>query len=653
MKSRCGPGVLASSVQMSNDEPRLPFAEDAGSNPSRRNAEDVLHGRLEVHDPFELVRWLAFSQPDPRKALAELVQNSLDARAQRIRVIRLKEKGVPCLRIVDDGEGVIPELDRPEALRYIATHIGHSRKRSLSPRERLELMTQGQYGIGLLGFWSLGQTLELRSAVPGQRPHRLVLHRDSPEFTVEPIRRRNLFEDRWTEVVVSHLHKGASKVLIARRAAEYLASELRGQLVDRQVDLVVEDRIARGRADKIVPVQPRRILGERLEGIEAIEVEGSSPIRLELYLVPEEEGSVPPLALYSRGTLVAENFSELGGIGLDRPPWTEPRLTGIVDFPDLTVAPGSRRGVVPDEAAGILVRELGRLAPRVEEALRELEERRAEELDRRLIRKLQRAFRGFYRKQSRYALLPVQSGEPGSNGSGAAGDGEGEETGAPADGVVPSPPDEQPGLESEPAVLFPPGPLAAVELTPETVRIVRGTGRRVRARAVDAEGRAVKDKVFYRWALEGGVAAFRRDDGTGASVLVIAGQETGEGRITVVASAGDREARGTAPVEVVKRRPGIRSDEGIPEPELVEAPGASWRSRLQEERWQVNTAHPDYREIAHEHRLKIRYLAMLFAKEIVLRSSQDPRLESPLEELIEVTAFADRNLSGRRRKSRS
>ncbi len=98
------------------------------------------------------------SQPDPRKALAELVQNSLDAGARRVLVTRVRERGIACLRILDDGAGVIPELDRADALRYIATHIGHSRKRSLSPQERMALMTQGQYGIGLLGFWSLGQS---------------------------------------------------------------------------------------------------------------------------------------------------------------------------------------------------------------------------------------------------------------------------------------------------------------------------------------------------------------------------------------------------------------------------------------------------------------------------------------------------------------
>ena len=48
--------------------------------------------------------------------------------------------------------------------------------------------------------------------------------------------------------------------------------------------------------------------------------------------------------------------------------------------------------------------------------------------------------------------------------------------------------------------------------------------------------------------------------------------------------------------------------------------------------------------------LKLRYLALLFAKEVVLRSSQDPRLDAPLEQLVEIASFADRNLGRRRRR---
>src|ERR1700680_545581 len=74
-----------------------PMADAAlpGAAPHRRprRRQDVETGRLRVHDPSELIRWLALSQPDPRKALAELVQNSLDAGARTIRVVRRREKG--------------------------------------------------------------------------------------------------------------------------------------------------------------------------------------------------------------------------------------------------------------------------------------------------------------------------------------------------------------------------------------------------------------------------------------------------------------------------------------------------------------------------------------------------------------------------------
>jgi hypothetical protein len=67
--------------------------------------------------------------------------------------------------------------------------------------------------------------------------------------------------------------------------------------------------------------------------------------------------------------------------------------------------------------------------------------------------------------------------------------------------------------------------------------------------------------------------------------------------------------------------------------------------RIADGRWQVNAGHREYRILADFPALKLRYLALLFAKEVVLRSSQDPRLELPLEQLVEVAAYADRQLS--------
>jgi hypothetical protein len=634
-------------------EPRTP----GRPRPRARNAgpDSALRGKLRAHDPFELIRWLALSQPDPRKALAELVQNSLDAGARQVRVTRVRERGAPCLRIFDDGEGVIPELGRADALKFIATHIGHSRKRSLSPQERLALMTQGQYGIGLLGFWSLGQQLEMRTAVPGSRPHRLILYRDRPEFLIEPLRGRLALDERWTDVVVAGLHREAQAALLGRRAADYLAAELRGQLLAREVELVVEDRMSRGRAPKRIEVRPRRFLGERLEGIGPVEVPGHPPIRLEVYLSGEPAEGAPPhrLAVYAAGTLAAEGFGELGALGLDRPPWTDARLSGLVDFPGLHVAPGSRRGIVVDAAAGAFAEALRRIEPILCGVLEAVERQRAEELDRSLIRELQRAFRDLQRDRPRYAMLPVaKHGDHGVAAgretdarapvAGAPDAPEGEEApAAPARRAGPSPPR---------ADLLPPGPLDAVRLVPAEVRVAIGGTRRVRAFGLDAIGRPVGAPLELDWRLEGPVGRLDDHEPSAAEVVLIAGESEAEGRLLVTARSSDRTASAEAPVEVLEAIGSRRASEGIPEPELVDQPGAGWRSRMLDGRWQVNAGHRDYRSLVDRPVLKLRYLALLFSKEIVLRNGQDPRLERPLEQMVEVAAFADRKLASRGRR---
>lgn len=630
------------------DSPESQGPGDPGGRPrrARGSPRDAVRGRLKAHDPFELIRWLAMSQPDPRKALAELIQNSLDAGARRIRVIRLRERGLPCLRIQDDGEGVIPEMARSEALRYIATHIGHSLKRSLSPKERLDLMTQGQYGIGLLGFWSLGATLEIRTSIPGDRAHRLVLHRDRPDFLIEPLRGRLPLDERFTEVLVAGLHREAMGALVARRAAEYLAAELRGQLLAREVDLVIEDRMSRGRAQKIVSVRPPRFLGDRIEGLSEVAVPGHPPVRLEIYLSgePEDGGGPRGIAVYSTGTLVAAGFHDLAALALDHSPWTDHRLSGLVDFPGFSVAPGSRRGVLPDEAAGAFAAALIPLEPVLTGVLESLERRRAEELDRTLIRDLQRAFRDFHRQRPRYAMLPVQA-ERDQSGGGA--------DSLAVGGTIPIEPEAASMPRTPPADLLPAGPLARVRLTPSPLRLeCRGT-RRARAEPVDSEGRVVEDPVEFSWHLSGAVGTLAvLEGGAGRAVILTAGDDPAEGRLTVTARSGDREASAEVVVEVLAEIPSRGAVEGIPEPELVDHPGAAWRSRMIEGRWQVNVGHAEYRAIADRAGLKLRYLAMLFAKEIVLLSSRDPRLEKPLEQLVEVAAYADRSLALRRDKRR-
>jgi hypothetical protein len=609
-------------------------------------------GRVRAHDPFELIRWLALSQPDPLKALAELVQNCLDANATQIRVMRVKERGVVCLRIHDNGGGVIPEMERQDALEYIATHIGHSRKRSLSPEQRLALMTQGQYGIGLLGFWSLGEVLEIRTMVPGQKPFRLVLHRNQPHYEIEPLRGRLALDERWTEVVIVGVQRAAMNSLAGRRAADYLGSELRGQLLARDVTLAIEDKLARGRAQKLFTVRPPRFLGERLGGLGHVDVPGHPPARLEIYLAQPEEGETPQpgLGVYSAGTLVAQSFHELGALGLDHEPWTDPRLCGMVDFPAFRVAPGSRRGVLADEASQAFAAALAAVEPILHGILAQIERQKAAELDRNLIRDLQRAFRDFYRRRPRYELLPVH--EKSDPGAATSGNGHGALTGDASDGVATS--DVTVTTDAAPPVqpaaqLLPPGPLAKVFIRPARLRIACGTTRTVRAYATDAADRILEGGVVYEWSVQGSIGVLLEDQNDVAGrIRLQAAEDECEGGLCVTARCGLAEAVAEAPVEVLHDVGSARADEGIPKPELVSHAGAPWRSRMADGQWQVNTAHPEYRAIEERPALKLRYLAMLFAKEVVLRSHQDPRLEEALEQVVEIAAYADRNLATKR-----
>jgi len=200
--------------------------------------------------------------------------------------------------------------------------------------------------------------------------------------------------------------------------------------------------------------------------------------------------------------------------------------------------------------------------------------------------------------------------------------------------------------------LLPPGPLHEVKLTPSPLRVECRGRRRARARPLDAKGKPVDAPVEFDWTLSRPIATLIHDDEPPGRVSLVAGDREGVATLVVTAREGNHEARAEVEVEVLEEIPAGRSNEGIPEPELVHHPGATWRSRMIDERWQVNAGHRDFRAVADRPVLKLRYLATLFAKEVVLRSHQDPRLAQPLEQLVEIASYADRKLTVRGRKKR-
>ena len=612
------------------------------------NSQSVL---LKPADPFDLIRWLARSQSDPRKAIAELVQNSIDANARHVRVERLRVRRSPALTIRDDGEGVLADLGREDALRTIATNIGCSRKRNLTPLERHAQVVAGKYGIGLLGFWSVGRRMDIRSRVGGSDVFVLRLRED--EERAEIFRDAMAMDNEltFTEVVVTEVHESAARVLSGRRLAEYLAAELRGTLLASGADVAIHDGLARGTAAKHFSVVPRRYTGEPLSLPASVEIPGHAPMRIELYFARGAERPVVELAC--AGTLVADDLGALGSLGLAEPPWCGRGLSGLIDFPDFTVPPGTRRGVVPNAAAEAFALALGGLAPLVTAELDRMDRERGAASNRQVMSDLRRAFRGLRARLPQYELPAVE------------GDGESPLSVSPTSGVLPLGQATDAGAAGENAggpgdrdeqedggtalELFPPGPLESVAIVPSEVEIPAGRERRVRAVVTDGSGRRLKadQAVTFEWNVEPGVLSIV-GGGHRPAVVVAANARSGSREaMHVTARQGERVATASASVVVVDAMDLEGGAQlGIPEPELLDEPGAAWRSRFFGQRWQVNAGHEDFAALASDPKARLRYLLTLLAKEIVSRTHGGPGADGAMEGLVEILAHAERNLRG-------
>ena len=82
----------------------------------------------------------------------------------------------------------------------------------------------------------------------------------------------------------------------------------------------------------------------------------------------------------------------------------------------------------------------------------------------------------------------------------------------------------------------------------------------------------------------------------------------------------------------------------IPEPVFIDEPGSTWRSRMLDGCWEVNSGHPDFRAASEAPKRKLRYLTALLGKEIVLHSFPAPQLAPALERLVGILAITDRRL---------
>src|SRR3989441_3886402 len=328
--------------------------------------------RLKIGDEWTAIQIIARSQANPQKAVAELVENCIDAGATRVTITRGRRRGRVFLRVSDDGRGVplngegVPDFD------YVATHICDSLKRRLDERQRGGI--QGEFGIGLLGFWSIGRELEMVSQTGEAPAHMMILRTGSRTYE----RRRYLGARAGpgVDVTIHEVHREVQSRLTAEKLQRYLGEELRERIRRQGVTIVLEDRLP---PSKTLEVHAAVFRGERFAEIGDIPVEDHPAVRAEIYIAQEALPGAerPAVAIYRLGTRVCQDIAALPEFA--REPWSSGRLEGALDYADFRLAPASREGFAPDAAYHAFVEAVRGVEPILLERLRREEESRSEE----------------------------------------------------------------------------------------------------------------------------------------------------------------------------------------------------------------------------------------------------------------------------------
>ena len=595
-------------------------------------------GKLRIGDDWNAIRIIALSQSNPLKAIAELVENSIDAHAKTVVITRGREHGGYYLKVKDDGDGVPLDPGGLPDFKYVATHICDSIKRRLKTNGDGGGI-QGEFGIGLLSFWTVGDVLSMTSKGADQRAYQMTMRRGDPRYAVNV--RRTLFAEQGTELKISPLLEGI-RSLSGEKVQWYLASELRDRIRDTQVRITVIDKLAR----KQYQVEPRKFEGRLLHQLPAVR----SPFGeayAELYLTePDEDCRV---ALTRGGTRVIEDLGTLPG--LERPPWNSRYLQGLIDVPYLNLTPGTRSGIVHDERYASFVEGLVKLEAHLNgliDAQRRAEE---EQANRESLRVIQRAFREamLVLPREEYDWFDIPSRTMQDSGASQprergleSGDMQGEEA---VLGVL----EPQKEASAQRQFFDYAGPLHSVLISPTTSTVAVKESRRFRALPRDRSRRRVEEDLTFAWAiLEGGGTLSSSSDqeitfeAPDSPVLV---------RLSVTVSQRDMRCSAEALVTVTDSldlsvSPSVANARGLPGYTFERAAGELWRSRFDAVRnlIVVNSGHRDFVFATRTRALQLRYIVRLYVKELVLRNFAGMQAEQIAERMVELSLYVEEKL---------
>lgn len=598
-------------------------------------------GQLRIGDSWNAITIIAFSQNNPLKAIAEFVENSIDAKSRNISIIRGKARGETYLKIVDDGDGVPLDEEGIPDFRYVATHICDSIKRKLKKEGAAGI--QGEFGIGLLSFWTVGESLTLSCCGRDKKNYHMRMSRSQPGYGIT--QRQSLAPFRGTELVITPLLPGLRQVN-GEKIQRYLASELRDRIRQTQVKIKMVDHFLRTEC----LVEPRQFSGQLIHHLPPVSTQDGE-VYTEVYFNSRDPQN--HIGLYRCGTRVLPSLTQLDEF--NAAPWTSGSLEGIIDAPFLNLTPGTRDGIIRDDRFDRFCEALNPLRERLLEFIQEQQRAQEERSSREILKTVQTALKEAMLSlpQEEYDWFQVherrasaQFPQAAARQQTANGMPEEEEDGS----MIMTVEQEADMAPAQRSFFEFPGPLRSVKVSPSTCVMNVNASRNFRAVCRDKSRRPVDQRLSFQWNILEGAGTLSNTDGV--IVTLHAPAEPGLIRLGVKARQEDTACEAEAVITVTDSilpeqfMTADASRKGLPGYTLKSAPGDLWRSRYDTEHNVVviNNAHRDFVYASKERSRKLRYICRLFVKELVLANFLNMDPVGLLERMIELSLYTEESL---------
>jgi Histidine kinase-, DNA gyrase B-, and HSP90-like ATPase len=594
---------------------------------TQRSLQTLKKGKLRIGDQWNAITIIARSQTHVLKAVCEFVENSIDAGAKHIEIIRRKTGGEMALEILDDGKGLKTTDDGLPDFQYVATHICDSLKRYLKSHDREGV--HGEFGIGLLGFWSLGKQLTMITQSADGRTFQMTMKSGGQTYSIAAI--PGSIGHRGVKVVVGPLHPTTRNILTGDRIDKYLASELRDRIKQSGVVIEIFDRITH----KNRRVVPREFEGERLSDLKDIHIEHGT-VRVELYLTSPKVDQVPQVSLSKDGTIVKRDIAQFENF--DHGVWKSGFFTGNIDCPFIDLTPGTRDSIIHDERFERFCLAMQPLQNAMQVILDSLERAATEKASVQISRDVRKAFASALAElpQTDYLWfdIDVPNGKPGGAPGGMAEGLRGFQKTQPS--AIPSFLD----------VL--PGEAARAVTSPKFFSMIQGESHRLHVHVFDDKDIEIKEGISVVWSvLHGGGAIAMHLFETQA--LYRAPAEPANAVVAADVVCGGWRARAESKIKVLppeQSERGVSVGQGLPNYRLVVDISGAWRSRYVPLKniIEINSTHRDFSASKVSFATHRRYIGKLYAKEIVLLNFPGISQNETLERLVEVLVRIEKQL---------